>query len=313
MSVKKYFRRFLLGFILFLYVSPAYAGEVKFVQLTDVHYTDKNSSYAGRMLEQSGELLKDAVKKVNTITNLDFVVLTGDLINTPDKELVKNFGEMANKLDTEWYWTIGNHDVGLLFGKDDFVSAMNEVATHKVEKSYYSFVKDDFVFICMGGAIDRLPTAHAEFLPEELEWLDAQLEKYKDKYAVIFQHFPLLEPFQSKTHYIINAKQYYEVIDRHDNVIAVVTGHYHAAEINRRNNVLHVSSPALVQYPNAFRLITISTVDEGVRFDFEFITSGLEDVRKQSEELTRSSRMNEGSSADRDTTIILKREAPVSF
>jgi len=308
MSANKYFRQVVLVlFFVFLFaVNPGFAGEVRFVQITDVHLSEKGINRSGRMLAQSSALLKDAVRQVNGIENLDFVIFTGDLIDTPDRGLVKKFGSAANGLDTQWYWTTGNHDVGLLFGKNDFVKAMNEVNSFKSEKPYYTFVKDDFVFICMDGTIDKLPTAHAEFLPEELKWLDAQLEKHKDKYAVIFQHFPLLEPFKSLDHYIINANQYYEVLDKHDNVIAVMTGHYHAAEINRRKNVLHVSSPSLVQYPNAFRLITISTTAEGVKFDFEYMPTGLKEVRKESYEQTKSSKLNEGSSGDRKTTIILK-------
>ncbi len=276
MSIKREFKSVLLAAIAVCLLAGehAFAGEVKFVHFTDVHITDRSKNRGRRMLEQSGELLKNAVRRVNAVEDLDFVIFTGDMIDIPDKNLLKKFTTAANELNAPWYWTTGNHDVGPGLNKRDFVAEMNRFNGSSRTKPYYSFIIDDFIFICMDGTIDNIPTAHARFSPKELEWLDGQLEKNSDKYALIFQHFPVVEPFKSNDHYILNAKEYLEVLDGHNNVIAVLSGHYHIAEINRRNGVMHVSSPALVQRPNAVRLITVSTRDGGASFDSEFIITG---------------------------------------
>ena len=292
---------FVIIFILFLVPGYSLAEEVKFVQMSDVHMTTRPGNAGGRMLSQSVQLFEDAVKQINTLDKVNFVIFTGDMINTPDKKLLEKFKSVANKLEPNWYWTLGNHDVNAAFNKKKFIAEMHQT------KSYYSFSINDFVFICMDGTIDAIPSAHGEFLPAELEWLDKELEKNKNKYAVIFQHYPVVEPFHSSSHYVINAKQYLDVIDRHKNVVAVVSGHYHAARINKRNNVLHVSSPSLVQYPNAFRVIKMTTTKEGVKFDFEFKPTKLENIREQSRLQTRSAKLHEGSKADRNTTLILPK------
>ncbi|OGI02441.1 MAG: hypothetical protein A2Y25_01270 [Candidatus Melainabacteria bacterium GWF2_37_15] len=295
--------RYLLIIIFTLFFLPGYslAEEVKFVQLSDVHLTTKPGNAGGRMLTQSAQLLDDAVKQINTLEKVNFVVFTGDMINTPDKKLLEKFKSVANKLEPNWFWTLGNHDVNAAFNKKKFIAEMHQT------KSYYSFLTNNFVFICMDGTIDTIPTAHGEFLPDELQWLDKELGKNKDKYAVIFQHYPVVEPFHSSSHYVINAKQYLDVIDRHKNVVAVMSGHYHAARINKRNNVLHVSTPSLVQYPNAFRVITIAETPQGLKFNFEFTPTKLENIRNQSRLQTRSAKLHEGSKSDRNTTIILTK------
>lgn len=298
----------ILVFCLLFVAEIVNAGEVKFVHLTDIHLTHKKKNASGRMLGDSNSLFGAAISQINDMENIDFVIFTGDILNDPDKELFPVFKDTVKNLKPIWHWAIGNHDVGRSFNKNDYTIFMNEINHIKREKPYTSYVINDFLFICMDGAIQEEPTPLAKFSSEELAWLDLQLEKNKDKYAVIFQHFPVVEPFKSNDHYIINAKEYLEVLDRHENVTAVITGHYHAARINQRNNVLHISSPALVQYPNAFRVIKMSTVEDGVKFDFEYFPTKLEDVRKTSYTATRSSKFNEGNEKDRNTTIILTKK-----
>lgn len=294
-----------VAFILILLFTGSFAlaGEVKFVQLSDVHYTDKRQSGSGRMLKESGQLLEAAVEQINEIKNLDFVVFTGDIINNPDKTLSEKFGAVVNNLKPKWYWTTGNHDVGTSLTKAEFVLMMNSINHRQRAKPYYYFEIDEFIFIVMDGTIDTRPSSNAQFSKEELQWLEGVLNKYSGKYAVIFQHFPIIEPFRSHTHDIINAGEYLELLDKYNNILAVFSGHYHAAKIRQRKGVVHVSSPALVQYPNAFRLITLKTTGDGVELKFEFIQTSEEDIKNTSFQKTRSSALHYGIERDRNIII----------
>jgi len=161
---------FIALIIIFIVIKNyALAGEVKFVQLTDVHLTDKKGNKSGRMLEQSEKLLTKAVKQINAIENIDFVVFTGDSINNPDKNLPEKFGVIANKLNAPWHWTTGNHDVGPGLNRKNFLFSMNQINHAEQTKTYYSYVIDDFIFICMDGTIEFIPTANARFSSEEHE------------------------------------------------------------------------------------------------------------------------------------------------
>lgn len=245
---------FIIFFILFFIPGYTLAGEVKFVQLTDVHVDTISKNKGKRMLEHSQYLLNDAVNQVNATKGIDFVIFTGDSINTPNPKFRQKFNEIVSRLNIPWYLTTGNHETNFLMQG----------------KTYYSFIIDNFVFICMDGTIGTHKSANGKFSPKELKWLDQQLTIHKDKYAIIFQHFPLIEPFKSKDHSVINADEYLRVLDRHRNVAAVITGHYHYSKITKRNGVQHISSPALVQAPHNFRIITIYSTPEGVKFNFEY-------------------------------------------
>ena len=61
--------------ILTLLTSPALAKDIKFVQVTDVHYALNN--------DFSQEVLEQAVNDINKIDDVSFVIFTGDNINRP--------------------------------------------------------------------------------------------------------------------------------------------------------------------------------------------------------------------------------------
>ena len=100
--------------------------------------------------------------------------------------------------------------------------------------------------------------------------------------VIIVQHFPVVEPCKSMLHKTLDAKEYLEVLDKHNNVVAVLSGHYHCAKVTQRNNVLHISSPSLVQYPNSFNVINISDDSKKIKVEVKTISTRLENVKEQS-------------------------------
>lgn len=55
--------------------------------------------------------MEAAVKDINKLDNVSFVIFTGDNINDPNPEYVGEFTKIANKLNVPYYIVIGNHDV----------------------------------------------------------------------------------------------------------------------------------------------------------------------------------------------------------
>ena len=43
-----------------------------------------------------------------------------------------------------------------------------------------------------------------------------------------------------------------------------MAGHYHSSKTVERNNVLHIATPSMIEYPHTFRLITIDTDKKNV-------------------------------------------------
>ena len=263
------------------------------------------------MLSKSKPLVLDAVNQINAMNNLDFVIITGDGIDQPTQSSAIEVMDILNTLKTPWYYVLGNHDTttsGTLT-KECFVSLLNEKnQNHTFDKTYYSFSpKKGFKVIVMDGAKNKGISSNGYIPPEQLEWLDSELSASKKDVVMIFIHFPLLEPFPSSHHRILNSDEFYEVLGKYKNPIAIFSGHYHTTKITKVNNILHVSTPALVSYPDAFRLISVTNERNRIIFDFYFYETKLKEVQTKAKLLTFGSSSYYGTEADRLTTVIMDK------
>ena len=66
-------------------------NNLRIAQISDAHFSsyEQNTSY--KILKRSGDLLDDAIMQVNTSGSYDFVIFTGDLINTPKISELEKF------------------------------------------------------------------------------------------------------------------------------------------------------------------------------------------------------------------------------
>ena len=259
---------------------------VKFTQISDDHFDPFSERVNLRMVKYSKNLLEDAIDQINNMPDIDFVIFTGDLADTTDANLHVLFAKEANSLHVPWYWTTGNHDLGqsgLTTSRKKFLKLMNKYNKYiQPESTCYSFSKGGVLFFAMDGANDTVSSAQGLFSEECLGFLDRELTGHSDMPAIIFQHFPLVYPSKSEGHEVINQAEYFDILDKHPNVKALFSGHYHIDKIQTRNNVLHVSSPALVQYPCAFRVVTLTRTGGDLKIDVKTVETRLKDVQKMS-------------------------------
>lgn len=294
---------------------------MKFVQISDTHISDReNTSY--KMLSKSKVLLADAIKQINATPNVDFVMFTGDMVDQPFYQSYKDFFTILTDLKCPSLMAFGNHDTnstsstdGALLPPDSLNKAQvldifqKANPNYKFEKSYYALSpKKDYRIIVLDLAMDKDMSSNGFISDEQLAFLDKELEENKDKVIVIFQHFPVVEPFESSHHKVLNADKYMEIIQKYKNPIAIFSGHYHSTKITKQDNVIHVSTPALVTYPNAFRLISITNYDDRTIFDFYFKETTLKDVQEEAKAVAVASSSFYGVEKDRSTTIIIKKK-----
>ena len=284
------------------------AAPVRFVQISDVHFNPSRNYAKGRMVKYSGDLLKDAVAQVNALQNIDFVVFTGDIIDNPSEKLIRDFAAIANTLDVPWYWTQGNHDVGpKALSRAQFRTIMNKHNRYEQPQAgYYAFQARGFMFVLLDGAQDDKVTSQGYFPRETLTFLSRVLQENAAMPAVIFQHFPVVYPIASKSHEVTNQAEYLAAIDAHPNVKAVFASHFHIAKFKRRNNVAHIAAPALVQYPNAFRVVTLENTGAGVSLRASVVETRLKDVQKKSLQGSPGAGAAKGSDSDRTIDIVIK-------
>jgi 3',5'-cyclic AMP phosphodiesterase CpdA len=282
---------------------------LKIIQFSDVHIETKSPVLRARMLPYSLNLFKTGVEQANSIKNVDLVVFSGDLINRSDKTELFNFIKTAKRLKSRWIAVVGNHDIGISGGinKSEFMKILSSHNLNiNTNRTYYTYVpKKGYVVICLDGVIDSIITANGMFDNEELKWLDKTLSEYKNSKAILVQHFPVVEPNHSISHKVLNSDKYMAVIQKHPNVIAILSGHYHMAKVTKVGNIVHISTPSLVEYPNAFRVINFNDNGKKIEVKTEIIETSLKNVQEQSKKLSKSPDLHRGQVQDRNVLLYL--------
>ena len=144
--------------------------------------------------------------------------------------------------------------------KAQYIDTIRDLdAAYKPKHQNYVFKKDGFVFIVVDGAKEIIPNAVGYYRKDTLDWLEKQLTKYKKSPVIIAQHYPIVPPKVSSSHDTYKKEEYLARLDKYNNVVAVISGHYHMNVEQMRNGVYHISSPSLIVPPNYYKIIEIST------------------------------------------------------
>lgn len=299
------------GMFFGLQVCSAYGDNLTFAQISDAHFSSAKTNTSYRLTAESSELLTDAILQINQTPCVDFTMFTGDMINTPYVNELMRFLPIANTLRCPWYAVFGNHDISIggNLSKRLYLDVLNSHnRSFHSTKPYYSFCpKKGYKVIGLDSIIDDRVTANGNIDEEQLKWLDKELSKSKDDIVLIFMHGPLVEPLHSSSHTVLNADEALQVINKYKNPIAIFSGHYHTTKITQVANVLHVSTPSLVSYPNAFRIVKISNQKKKVIFDVYLKETRYKDVQKRAKMMAFGSKTYYGAENDRNGTFIIDK------
>lgn len=315
--MKKLFKDcFFISFIVivmsFITSLPSFSGTMKFAQLSDVHYSVNRADTSYKLLSHTKELLDDAINQINSQKHLKFVIVTGDGIDAPDKKALDGLINGLNNLNYPWYIALGNHDTN----HDKYINKLNFFKEIRAKNKNFKFTSPFYTFkpqkgfrvIVMDGSCLEGYSSHGDFSEEELNWLDNILAESKNDVVLIFQHFPIVTPYDSKSHEIRNADEYLNILKKYNMPIAVFSGHYHASKIIKKDNILHVSTPALVSYPNSFRIVEIDNKSNKVVFKFKFLETTLKDLQNTAKMRIVGDAIFYGRPQDRNTEIILEKK-----
>ena len=287
------------------------AAGLKFAQLSDVHFLADGSNTTFKMTGACPRLLDDAISQINEYNDIDFVMFTGDLIDKSFEKELKAFLPHVEKLNAPWYFAFGNHDrcVGGYLNTLVYLDMVrNSNPDFKFKKAYYSFApKKNYKVIVLDNIITDEITSNGYIDEEQLKWLKKELDSSKNDTVLIFMHVPVIEPFASPNHKMRNGIVLKQLIESYKNPIGVFQGHYHAAKITQHDNVLYVNSPALVSYPNAFRVVSVTNHKDKVVFDFEWKETRETTIQKMAKILVFSGGIYAGEEKDQTGIYEIKK------
>lgn len=291
----------------------AYSGatSLKFAHVSDTHFMENSPNTTFKMIGESPRLLDDVISQINENNDIDFVMFSGDLIDKPFEKELRAFLSRVEALNIPWYFAFGNHDrcVGGYLTTDVYLNIIKQQNKNfNFKKSYYSFEpKKNYKVIVLDDIITDEITSNGYIDETQLKWLKSELDKSKNDTVLIFMHVPLIEPFSSPNHRLRNATQVINLIESYKNPIGVFQGHYHATKITQHDNVLYINTPAVVSYPNAFRIVNVTNYKDKTVFELYWHETNEKAIQKMAKLLVFSGLMYAGEEKDQAGIFEIKK------
>lgn len=254
------------------------ATSVYFAHLTDIHISDRHQSFS-TVSTLAAELFTESIGLLNSIDDLDFVMITGDVLDTASRAEVAQYQDIISGLNKPWYFIPGNHD-GFIDPKFPDAMRPEEAVTlidprmadptPYAQHAWWSRAVGRGVQLI--GLDSRLADDWGGMVSQpQLDWLGRELDDHKDDLVILTVHHPLHalgeHNFRGRfTKFICdNGEEVEALLDQHPNVKLVISGHHHANHLSFSNHGrrLHLCTTALSGYQCIFRTIRLTQADNG--------------------------------------------------
>jgi 3',5'-cyclic AMP phosphodiesterase CpdA len=212
---------------------------VHIAQISDLHIKPPGSLAYGRV--DTAAALERCVAALNAFRpRPDFVVISGDLADTPTAAEYQYLCRLLAPLELPFAGIPGNHD-------------SRELMRAAFPSSAYAFPSgplnqrleiEGLDLVLLDSSVPGKP--HGELDAPTLQWLEATLSTSPDRPALVFLHHP---PFKTAIWHmdrqnLLNAAELAAVVSHHPRVQRIATGHVHRATLTTFAGVATTICPA---------------------------------------------------------------------
>jgi 3',5'-cyclic-AMP phosphodiesterase len=209
-------------------------------QITDTHIRPEGVLAYQRL--DTAPYLARAVKHLQRLKpRPDVVLATGDLVDAGSSEEYRRLHDLLAPLPMPVYLIPGNHD-----DRAALADAFSDHAYLPRPVRFIQYVVEEYPVRLV--ALDTLVPGQVGGLlcEERLRWLAARLAEAPDRPTVIFMHHP---PFTTgivrmDSYGLANAREFAEVVQRHQQVERIVCGHLHRPIQARVGGTLASTAPS---------------------------------------------------------------------
>ena len=212
---------------------------VRIAQISDLHIKPPGALAYGRV--DTAKALERCVATLNEFSpEPDFVVISGDLADTPTAEEYQYLKRLLIPLKLPFAGIPGNHDSRELM-RAAFPQSPYATSSGPLNQRLEIGGLD---LMLLDSSVHGKP--HGELEPPTLRWLEATLASSSDRPALLFLHHP---PFKAGIWHmdrqnLLNAGELEAIIRRHPRVQLVATGHIHRAALTMFAGVPTTICPA---------------------------------------------------------------------
>lgn len=204
------------------------------IHMSDLHLTaDKKTIWGVNTYSQ----FMKALKKIQSIGNIDCIIVTGDIANDGKLETYNYANHKFAELGVPTFWCYGNHDNISVMNNGclSFVQICNDAELNGYRIIFINSIKvdkDNPLYNCSKGYISEI----------ELDRVRTILDSETEHPVIIAMHHPSIEPGGWLTNKILkNRLQFNQFITSY-NVTCVLYGHIHYFTQVKLNNTLYTSS-----------------------------------------------------------------------
>jgi 3',5'-cyclic-AMP phosphodiesterase len=208
-------------------------------QISDLHIKRPGALAYGRV--DTAKALERCVATLNELTPApDYVVISGDLVDTPTAEEYEHLKRLLTPLRLPFASVPGNHDAREMmraaFAGSNYAHRSGPL-NQRVEVAGLDLMLLD-------SSIPGQP--HGQLDASTLEWLEAELVSTAGRPALLFLHHP---PFRAGIWHmdrqnLLNADALAAIVRRHPRIRLVATGHVHRAALTMFAGVPATICPA---------------------------------------------------------------------
>jgi 3',5'-cyclic AMP phosphodiesterase CpdA len=241
-----------------------------FAHITDIHLSMKGTSWS-TVAEKADDLLRQAVATFNAMDDLDFVMVTGDVLDIATHSELHRFTAIMRDLKKPWHFVPGNHDgyidpnQPMAFRPHEAIPIIDgRMAQPRPDAQYAYWSREVAEGVHLIGLDSRYADHwNGKIEPHQREWLRHQLSTHPNATFIVAVHHPLvaLHPVNQReffTNFICDeGEEVAALLNAHEGVKVLVHGHHHANHIIPMEGWLHVGTASLTGYPCSYRLIEV--------------------------------------------------------
>jgi 3',5'-cyclic AMP phosphodiesterase CpdA len=212
---------------------------VHIAQISDLHIKPPGSLAYGRV--DTAAALERCVAALNAFRpKPDFVVISGDLADTPTAEEYRYLERLLAPLELPFAGIPGNHDSRELM-RAAFPSAAYAFPSGPLDQRVEIAGID---LLLLDSSVPGKP--HGVLAASSLQWLEATLATSPDRPALVFLHHP---PFRTGIWHmdrqnLLNGDEFAAIVSRYPRVQRIATGHVHRATLTTFAGVATTICPA---------------------------------------------------------------------
>jgi len=210
---------------------------IKFVTIGDTHITYNTSKDAYKNFTR-------AVNYINNMTDVDFVVQIGDIVDSASSANFNASKSILDNLTKPYYIVEGNHDIGSYSGANfrKYIGPTENIV---------NFLGYQLIFV----GINKNGTKNANNTTIAYDWVFNFSTADKDMPTIVFSHGPVQpKPGKTCSDWDSNAtiKIYFSYacsmkseLDKFTNLIGYYAGHVHRGTVQTIGNTLYVTEDNL--------------------------------------------------------------------